>query len=54
MLLQITAPHFCAGVEVGGWAALIIRYMQNWDLRKIEEYCRHKGWRCERVPAAQF
>lgn len=50
-LLQITAPHFCAGVVVGQRAAPIVNYMRLWPRYKIEAYCKSKGWR---IHAAQL
>lgn len=47
MLLRIIAPHFVAGVVEGERAAPIVRYMINWDLYQILEYCDKKGWRVE-------
>jgi hypothetical protein len=52
-LLQITAPHFCAGavfhVHNGAWvcsqAAPILRYMVGWDSARVKSYCDRKGWR---------
>jgi len=47
-VIQISAPHFCAGVV---WAdgrvtraAPILRYMVGWSGRQIDAYCRRKGW----------
>lgn len=46
--MQITAPHFCAGiVAVDGLviaAAPIVRYMVGWDGRRMRDYCCRKGW----------
>jgi hypothetical protein len=54
MLIQITAPHFCAGVElgvngVGVRAAPIIRYMRGWSLQQIATYCTKKKWHMQVV-----
>jgi len=49
MLLQITAPHFCAGIEVGKRAAPILHYMVRWPVSRIRDYCASKGWRVELV-----
>ena len=43
-LLQITAPHFCAGVVVGVEAAPIVRYMTRWNVAQIRSYCARKRW----------
>jgi hypothetical protein len=45
MLIRITAPHFCAGIDTERkLVAPIIRYMRDWSLTRIESYCRKKGW----------
>jgi hypothetical protein len=44
MILQITAPHFCAGVVVGVRAAPIVRYMVGWTFPQIVQYCSKKRW----------
>lgn len=41
----MVAPHFVAGIEIGGEAAPIIKYMHNWSEEQIAEYCNHKGWK---------
>jgi hypothetical protein len=46
-LVWIKAPHFCASVVPGEFAAPIIRYMTCWSVRAICNYCAIKGWRCE-------
>jgi len=50
-LVRITAPHFCAGVVIGGEVAPILRYMRGWPLQRVLEYCRRKGWRVQVIPA---
>lgn len=45
LLIQITAPHFCAGLIPGLLVPPILRYMREWSPEKIESYCRRKGWR---------
>lgn len=47
--LRIIAPHFVAGVVVGGRAAPILSYMQGWDRARILGYCRSKRWAAEVV-----
>ena len=48
--LQITAPHFCAGIVLdaahGGCvkAAPILKYMIGWHYGEIKQYCYVKGW----------
>lgn len=45
MLIRITAPHFCAGIDTQRkLAAPIIRYMREWPLARIQAYCKKKGW----------
>ncbi len=43
--IAIVAPHFTAGVEIGGKVAPIVHYMKQWDEAKILSYCRSKGWK---------
>lgn len=47
MLLRIIAPHFTAGIELGGLCAPIIRYMSTWNIHQIAQYCQKKGWELE-------
>lgn len=43
--VQITAPHFVAGYDLGtGNIAPIIRYMKGWTIEKMYAYCDGKGW----------
>ena len=45
MFLIIDAPHFYAGYDVDtGNIAPIIRYMRDWNLTMIVNYCESKGW----------
>jgi len=48
MLLQITAPHFVAGlvIEEGSVkrVAPIIKYMRGYTIEKVRKYCERKGW----------
>jgi len=48
-LMQITAPHFCAGLETRSSvvmrAAPIIKYMKGWTTGKVREYCQEKSWK---------
>ncbi len=48
-LYRITAPHFCAGIEIGGKCAPILRYMRGWAFLQILIYCMKKGWTLEEV-----
>lgn len=54
--LQITAPHFCAGLffDKSGTAqdvAPILHYMRGWSEEQIRDYCGRKGWTVEPVNA---
>jgi len=49
MLIRITSNYFCAGIVVGERAAPIIKYMKLWNEKKITEYCKKKGWKCEKI-----
>jgi hypothetical protein len=55
MMLQITAPHFVAGIDPLVRAAPILHWMltRNWTERQIRAYCYGKGWSIERVPRAK-
>ncbi len=56
--MQITAPHFVAGVEL--WRhhgrrfyvadpAPIVHYTRGWTLDNLRNHCRKKGWKLEQV-----
>ena len=47
ILVRITAPHFCAGIEIGGRCAPILAYMRGWSLERIHKYCLRKNWRLD-------
>ena len=58
MLYQIKAPYFTAGLFFGYSkgddlfvmeAAPIIKYMKGWNLNRLENYCKRKGWDCNEV-----
>lgn len=53
MLIQINAPHFCAGCElVNGRvtkAAPIVAYMKGWTLAAVREYAIKKRWKVEEI-----
>ena len=59
VLWRITAPHFCAGIELGDWTltvkrcAPILRYMQGWEGRTVLAYCEKKNWKLEIVTPIQ-
>lgn len=50
-MIQIDAPHFCAGAELYDGkvvrAAPIIKYMKGWDIHRIKMYCKKKKWKLE-------
>jgi hypothetical protein len=49
-LVQITAPHFCAGIVVEGVvrdAAPIVKYMRGWTLDKVTSYCAQRHWQVQ-------
>lgn len=62
-LIQITAPHFCAGLvaqdgvvimEISADGLLlspapILRYMAGWTVAQVREYAKRKGWRVVEV-----
>jgi len=54
-LYQITAPHFCAGIELRSpgrnHCAPILNYMQTWSLRTIQKYVLSKEWKIGPVTA---
>ena len=47
-LVQVTAPHFCAGIVLDGptvvEAAPVVHYMRGWPASRAVAYCRRKGW----------
>ena len=58
LLVQITAPHFCAGIILtlrngSGWrvseAAPIVRYTKGWSSAKVKSYVVLKGWQAVRI-----
>jgi hypothetical protein len=58
ILVQITAPHFCAGIVLtfkngSGWrvteTAPIVRYMKGWLAWRVKAYVARKGWKAVRV-----
>lgn len=50
ILVQITAPHFCAGVEFDAATSLctraapILHWMKAKRYRDLQTYCQGKGW----------
>ena len=53
MLLQVTAPYFCAGVEIKNdkvtTCAPILKYMSGWSEFEVKRYCNNKHWDVEVV-----
>jgi hypothetical protein len=50
LLIRIIAPHFVAGIERIAYrnrCAPILGYMQTWNIEKIQNYCKSKGWECQ-------
>jgi len=45
MLIRITSPHFCAGIDWPGKYPPILRYMKGWDLDRIARYCAERNWK---------
>lgn len=58
VLIQITAPHFVAGVVAADGrvteAAPIVGYMVGWSGARFAAYCANRSWAWQRVavPAA--
>lgn len=53
-LYRIEAPHMVAGLGIGidgfvNWSAPIVAFMIGWQLPKVTDYCRQKGWRLQEV-----
>jgi hypothetical protein len=45
MMARITAPHFCAGLDLTTRrVAPIIHYMRRWRIEEIRQYCERRGW----------
>lgn len=48
MLIQISAPHFTAGlITIWGQvteAPPIVHYMRGWSIRRVVHYCLEKKW----------
>lgn len=53
MLIQITSPYFCAGIELQDGKVVrqapILGYMFGWTLDRVKEYCDRKDWEIEGV-----
>ena len=60
-LVRITSSYFVAGIEMysdhhintftirkkTNRCAPIIKYMRNWNIIHIKNYCKYKKWKCE-------
>lgn len=55
-MIQIKAPHFCAGVELSDnkvvKTAPIVKYMKGWEADRVSSYCdritkKKKKWKWE-------
>lgn len=48
ILAQITAPHFCAGLDLKDdrvtATAPILKYMNGWTRDRVRSYCKSKKW----------
>lgn len=55
ILIQVTAPHFVAGVVAWNGriqeAAPILRYMVGWDAQKFTSYTAKRGWSWKKSPS---
>lgn len=55
-MIQITAPHFCAGLRVMDGrvieAAPIVRYMLGWTIQEVSVYVHKKRWDLAILPDA--
>lgn len=55
-LYQITAPNkftagFCVDAKGLVWeTAPIIKWMKDKPIHFITDYCKHKGWKLEKLP----
>ena len=50
MQVIVDAGHFYAMGDLDtGRFAPIIKYMKDWSIEKIEEYCKKKGWKVTRI-----
>jgi hypothetical protein len=53
VLIQVDAPHFCAGLVAKEGkvviAAPILRYMIGWTGTQFQAYLKKKGWTYQRV-----
>lgn len=58
-LLQVFAPHFCAGLilentpagwVVGSQVAPILAYTKGWGANQLKAYLVRKGWQWLKIP----
>lgn len=53
-VVQVTAPHFCAGVVVKGGmitrTAPILNWAKNHSFLWFAQYCGRKGWAVHTLP----
>lgn len=49
MLVQVTAPHFCAGIVLTDGrvttTAPILKWSVGWQRERLSAYFKSKGWR---------
>ena len=60
-MMQITAPHFCAGLVLAAditddtdnirvvRTAPILKYMTGWTQQRVRAYCASKRWTVEHI-----
>lgn len=55
IIIQVTAPHFCAGViakdgKVISVAPILRKHVKlGWDGQTVADYCRQRGWQWVRA-----
>lgn len=53
MLIRIVTPYFVAGLVYKhpkkNICAPILAYMKQWDINKIESFCKQKSWKFEKL-----
>lgn len=56
MLVQVTAPHFCAGIVLTDGrvttTAPILKWSVGWQRERLSAYFKSKGWRAAVVTSA--
>ena len=52
-LYRISAWHFVVGFETEDgkvvFSAPILKYMVGWNVGRVKQYCKTKGWKLETV-----